>query len=241
MDAIFIQARLKSTRLKRKVILNHKGRTIIEYLIKRLKDNINIPLILLTSNHQEDNPLEEIAKNNEIICFRGSEDDVINRFYTCALENEINRFYLVFGDEPFTDLDAVHLAFEKLKNTSNTIINNTGLPEGTYGYGMTLEVAKKLEDGKTSCENEVWGEMAKRIGINILTPFDSQNNDDIRLTIDYEEDFDVFKSIVDYFGENIFSKTVFEIKEHYKSVNLGEINKNRNSDYKERIKNQGEI
>lgn len=238
MKAIFIQARLKSTRLKKKVLLDYKGLSIIEYQINRLKKQLDIPIVLLTSTNNDDIPLLDISKKNDILYFAGSEDDVINRFYSCASTLRITSFYLIFGDEPFTATSVIEKTFNDLNNTNNLIISNVGLPEGTYGYGLSYATAKKLEENKTSADNEVWGKMAEEIGIQVSKPFENNNNQDIRLTIDYPEDFEVFKKIIDIIGDEYLNISLEELISIYNKNELYKTNGFRIREYKGRLASQ---
>ena len=86
MNAILLTVRTNSTRLPNKCLLKlYNGITTIEYLINRLK-NTNIDIILCTSTNENDNILVEIAIKNNILFFRGSENDKLDRWYNCCLK-----------------------------------------------------------------------------------------------------------------------------------------------------------
>ena len=75
-----ITARLKSTRLKNKIILKVKGKYLISHMIERIKKSNNINnIILCTSTNRQDDLLEKLSKEENILCFRGSEEDVADR------------------------------------------------------------------------------------------------------------------------------------------------------------------
>jgi spore coat polysaccharide biosynthesis protein SpsF len=241
INAIFIQARLKSTRLEKKVFKEYKGRTVIEYQIERLKHNCSYPIILLTSINSQDDPLAELCLKHDIPCFRGSEEDVIERFTQCAEKHNVENFYLIYGDEPFTDIFTLNETFKLLITSKELIVFNNHLPEGTYGYGFTKAAAIALNQKKTNFENEVWGEMVKKIGIRIWQKTSNNFSDDIRLTIDYQEDFIVFTKIIDYFNERIFSTPIDQIIHFYIENNLQQTNGIRIKDYKDRLIEQGKI
>ncbi len=194
INSVFVQARLKSTRLNKKVLIKLNGRPIIDYLVSRIQKNTSYPVILLTSTNKKDNPLIEYAKQKGIAYFAGSENDVIDRFYRACIEFKVKKFYLLYGDEPNVDIPTIINNFSILSQKKDVIIFNHGLPEGTYRYGFSLKSAEILNNNKTSYNNEVWGQMAKRIGVNIFNnvtnriPFENR----VRLAIDYKEDLQVF-------------------------------------------------
>ena len=75
-----VTARLKSTRLPRKLLLEIKGKSIISHMIDRLKLANNVDeIIICTSTEDQDRPLGELAKENNVKCFFGNPDDVLAR------------------------------------------------------------------------------------------------------------------------------------------------------------------
>lgn len=245
MNAIFITARLKSTRLPKKVLLKVNGKPIIQYLIDRLKHNtINKKIILCTSTNSEDNELENIARINNIGFFRGAEDDVLLRYYECATANEINNFYIIYGDEPFVDIELMEKTFDQLNLYSKVFIDNSNLVDGTFGYGLNYETINYINANKTSENNEVWGIMVSKMDIKRIVnsylnfPYDPKS---VRLTIDYPEDLVVFEKLIESIGDNYKDLTIVEFTKLYHDLNLFLININRNKDYTERIRQQGNI
>ena len=83
--SFLITARLKSTRLAKKILLEVQGKPLITHMINRIKyaKNIN-KIIICTSTNTQDDPLEKIAQQEKIDCYRGSEDDVLQRLLETA-------------------------------------------------------------------------------------------------------------------------------------------------------------
>ena len=71
-DATFIiTARLKSTRLPKKILLEVKGKPLIVHMINRIKYSKKIKnIIIATSTNTQDDILEDIARKEKILCFR---------------------------------------------------------------------------------------------------------------------------------------------------------------------------
>ena len=83
-DYILVQARTGSQRLKNKILLKIHGKTILEILVSRLKKCKNIHnLIIVTTKKSRDDIIVKICKKNQINYFRGSESNLINRYYEC--------------------------------------------------------------------------------------------------------------------------------------------------------------
>ena len=77
-----IQARMGSTRRPGKVLEKIHGQTLLEHLLVRLRAVKEFDdIIIATTNHESDDVLYEWASSNDIKCFRGSEDNVLSRFY----------------------------------------------------------------------------------------------------------------------------------------------------------------
>ena len=77
-STFLITARLKSKRLPKKVLLEVQGKPLIVHMINRIKYAKKIDkIIICTSTNVQDDPLEEITKQENIYCYRGSEDDVL--------------------------------------------------------------------------------------------------------------------------------------------------------------------
>ena len=80
--AFLITARLKSTRLPKKILLEVVGKPLIVHMLDRIKNATSIDkIIICTSINPQDDPLEEIAGQEQFSCFRGREEDVLVRYW----------------------------------------------------------------------------------------------------------------------------------------------------------------
>ena len=80
-----LQVRMNSQRLPGKVLMPISGKPMLLYLINRLKKSRYIDkLIVCTTTNKSDNEIEKICNKNNILCFRGSENDVLERIYLAA-------------------------------------------------------------------------------------------------------------------------------------------------------------
>lgn len=99
-----LQARIRSSRLPGKVMMPLQGNSVIEIIIARLLRSEKLDgIIIVTSNKSENDALAYIAGQYHVPCFRGSEKDVLDRFYMAALENKVEHIVRVTGDCPLTD------------------------------------------------------------------------------------------------------------------------------------------
>ena len=105
---LIVQARVGSTRFPRKVLEPFAGGlNLLEFQLQRLKQAFpEAPIVVATSTLAADDPIEAIAKKMGVFCFRGDEQDVLNRFLRCCqhfgFEESIIR---ICGDNPFLQLE----------------------------------------------------------------------------------------------------------------------------------------
>ena len=115
--AFLITARLKSTRLPRKILLPVKGKPLLVHMLDRIKNAQNIDkIIICTSINSEDDPLEEIAKEENVFCFRGSEDDVLSRLYEASYKYKLDFFVNKAADGPMVDPFFIDKAIKIIPN-----------------------------------------------------------------------------------------------------------------------------
>ena len=101
---VIIQARLGSTRFPNKMIKKIGNQAIIEILIKRLKQSKFINnIILATTEKKHDDKLDLLARKNKIRVFRGSEDNVLERFYKASKSTKSDYIIRICGDCPLLD------------------------------------------------------------------------------------------------------------------------------------------
>jgi spore coat polysaccharide biosynthesis protein SpsF len=99
-----IQARMSSSRLPGKVLINIEGKSVLEHVYDRVKHAESIDeIIVATSLNQEDDAIEDLCQSKKINIFRGSLDDVLGRFYQCAKENNASHVLRITADCPMLD------------------------------------------------------------------------------------------------------------------------------------------
>ena len=99
-----IQARMGSSRFPRKMIARLGPYTLIEWVFIRVNKTKNIDKVLLaTSDLPRDDELVKIANKYNINVYRGSELDVLKRFYNAAYKNKAKTIIRICADNPFID------------------------------------------------------------------------------------------------------------------------------------------
>ncbi|HOY39442.1 MAG: glycosyl transferase family 2 [Bacteroidales bacterium] len=101
-QGIIIQARLGSTRFPGKILRDFSGgRSILQIQCEKLTGLNETQLIVATTTSEKDDDIEMFCKDHDLLCFRGSENDVLKRFIDCAHKYEFTHVIRVCSDNPF--------------------------------------------------------------------------------------------------------------------------------------------
>ena len=119
---------------------------MIQYLVNRIRANSDIRIVLCTSINKQDDDLVDYALHNSIDYYRGSEEDVLERYYQASKEFNVNKFYIIYGDEPFIDIELMQKTLKQMNESKNQFVDNSDYVDGTFGYGMTLNAIKYINE-----------------------------------------------------------------------------------------------
>ena len=202
MKAVIVQARMGSSRLPGKVLKPINKIPMLKFLYDRLLKSKKIDkIIIATSSLDTDNPIEELCLKYRIPFFRGSENNVLERYYLCAKQFHIKTIIRVTADCPFIDpslIDKMLISFSKsnLDYFANTVPPEKSLwPDGSdieiFSFGA-LEKANSEAIESDDLEHVTfyfWKSKSKLFKIGQI-----KNNFDwskYRFTVDYPEDYEV--------------------------------------------------
>jgi spore coat polysaccharide biosynthesis protein SpsF len=205
---IILQARLNSERLPGKVMRTIGGKPMIGILIDRLKQS-ELSIILATSVNQENDILADYARSLGVLVFRGSEENVLERYYLAAKSVEAKVIIRVTGDNPLIDgiLLRKNVDYFLKVNNPNTYLS-TGLSQ-TWPLGISIEIFNfdLLEEAYLSATlpgefEHVTPYMHQNVpgNITILSPENSRKRYHYRLTVDTEADFTLSSILIEDFG-----------------------------------------
>ena len=230
----FITARLKSTRLKRKILLDLNGKKVIDRIIERAKKVKGIDnVVLCTSINQEDSELIDYANKNNIDFFAGSEDDVLHRLMSAAIHYRCDAFVNITADNPLFSIYTSNILVDIFKKNNYDFINTKGLPIGMNTYLFNLRVLRFIVKFKDEVDTEIWGPFINQpnfFNIHELI-IKSKLNESKRITIDYLEDYYLVKEIYKNF-DPMYIPNVFDIiKLFSENPNLYNINFMRKQKY----------
>ncbi|WKA47114.1 glycosyltransferase family protein [Geobacillus zalihae] len=204
--AAIIQARMGSTRFPGKVLKKVLGKTLLEYQIERVKRAKTIDeIIIATTTKESDDPIVQLCQQLSIPYYRGSEEDVLSRYYEAATEFGVDVVVRLTSDCPIIDPNVIDKVVEHyLENkdrydyVSNTLTRT--YPRGLDTEVMSYEVLKKAHD-----------EAKELIYREHVTAYIYHHPDQFRLcnvsnekdeskhrwTVDTEEDFLLIKNILE--------------------------------------------
>ena len=228
---IFITVRTGSSRLPNKALLKIKNKTTIEHLISRVKkSNLADKIILCTTYLPEDNILCEIARNNEILYHRGSVEDKLMRWNEACEKYSIDFFVTADGDDLFCEPELIDLAFKQYNNSDIDFIMSDEIICGTFTYGIKSSALRKVCEIKNTSNTEMMWPYFTDTGLFKVESLQEIPKEfkrkDIRMTLDYEDDFIFFKKIIEFFEkENKKYFSLHDIITHIdKNPKIKEIN-----------------
>ena len=206
---IILQARTGSTRMPEKVILPfYQEQSILDLLLDKVM-KLGIPVVLATTVNPSDDRICTLTEKHGVWVFRGSEDDVLDRFIQAAHAFGFSKIIRVCADNPFLDLagmktliaefdesDADYLSFQ-LAGNKPSILTHFGF--WTEAVRLeALEKAQQLTSEKLYHEhvtNFIYGNPAL---FNVqFIPADPLvfSSTDIRMTLDTPQDFEIQQKI----------------------------------------------
>lgn len=206
---VIIQARTGSTRMPEKVIRPfYEDQTILDLLLEKAKKT-SLPLLLATTVNPSDDRLCSLAESHGVRVFRGSENDVLDRFIQAAQLAGFEKIIRVCADNPFLDLaslqnlasefkqsDADYLGFELAGNKPSILTH--------FGFWAEAVRLEALEKAARLTSEKLYHEHVTNFIYGNPTLFKVQflaadpvvfTRTDIRMTLDTAEDFDLQKKI----------------------------------------------
>lgn len=145
-----IEARMTSTRLPQKVMLDLAGKPVLYRIVERLKRSKYLDdIVIVTSTDISDDVIVDFCKVNNISCFRGSLDDVMLRVLDGAKAYNADIIVEITGDCPVISYEHVDLLiekyFEKNVDYAANIIERT-YPRGFDTQVFSVETLQKASD-----------------------------------------------------------------------------------------------
>ncbi len=204
---VVIQARMTSTRLPGKVLMDLAGRPMLERQLQRLDRCEKVDeIVLAVTTNPADDPLVDLARRLGRRCYRGSEDDVLSRYLGAAREAQAEMIVRITSDCPLIDpveTDLVIDALRRRRVTCDYASNGLepSLPRGLDCEALwrdALERTARMATSAAAREHVTWfcyGERPELFALHsVRRPFDAH---DLRWTVDTPDDLTVVRRLYD--------------------------------------------
>ncbi len=156
-----IQARMASTRLPGKVLMDLAGKPMLAHVVMRvglcrLIDDV----IIATSRQSQDDPIEQLAQRLKCACFRGSETDVLARFVGAAKQTSAEIIVRITADCPLIDATVIERVVETMITNGDACDYASNVQQRSFPHGLDteaffLDTLMRLDRlGKTSVARE---------------------------------------------------------------------------------------
>jgi len=210
-----IQARMGSTRLPGKVLMDINGKPLLWHIVNRVSASKYVSkIVLATSTDKKDDKIEDFAKEYRINIFRGSEDDCLDRYYQTAKKYNADVIVRITGDCPLICPDIIDKVILEYLNDSYDYVTNTILY--TYPDGCDVEVfsfkalEKAWKESKDHVEREhvtVYIKNSGKFKIKNVYNENPVNPEEYKWSVDRIEDLEFVREVYKYLYQNgkIFS------------------------------------
>jgi len=192
---VIIQARMQSTRMPGKVLMSlpfPNGRPVLSRIVESLVKVEKIDkIIVATSIEKENDPIEEFCIKNGIAVYRGDELDVQSRFIHLIEEYGFDHVIRLTGDNPIIDCKYLEIAISSHLKSNSDYTKTTGLPLGTnFELIKSGVLSCRSKENRSQEEKEhVTYHFAKSDDFSRNIIQFSTDISDLRLTIDYPQDY----------------------------------------------------
>jgi len=195
-----IQGRLGSTRLPGKILMEVMRRPLLSYQIERLRlSKLITRIIVATTTNAEDNPVVELAQGEKVEIYRGSEHDVLDRYYQAAKTFSAEHVMRLTADCPLIDIDICdRISNEYFTSGSDYVRTGETFAEGLDCEIMSFEALEcSWKEAKLKSEREHVTLYIRNHPDRFTVKIVENKTDDskYRITIDEEADFHVIEAI----------------------------------------------
>lgn len=197
-----IQARCGSTRFPNKVFALIDGKPLLWHVVNRLKYATKIDdIIVATTVSEKDDKIEEWCKENNVHCFRGSEENVLNRYYSASEAFPSDYVVRITADDPFKEPKVIDAVIIKLIEEGYDHVTNNLPP--SFPEGLDCEAFKKSaldrseKEAETAFEREHVTQYIYHHPeiFKIGNVSNSENLSYLRWTVDKDVDFEMVKAV----------------------------------------------
>jgi spore coat polysaccharide biosynthesis protein SpsF len=212
MTTAIIQARMSSTRLPGKVLLDLAGEPMLARVVERTQQASTIDrVIVATTVEPDDEPIAELCRSRGWAVSRGSRDDVLDRYYQAAVTDGADPIVRITSDCPVIDPGVIDLVVKQL--TAGIDYASNINPRRTFPRGLDVEAFP------FSALSTAWRDDREATGREHVTPFLYRHPERFRValvesdrpdaaghrwSVDTPEDYELLRRIYAHFGNREF-------------------------------------
>lgn len=206
--AFIIQARMKSTRLPGKILMDiplGSGKSILLWIVEELKKSkFNKDILVATSTNSENDALVLFCELNNVNCFRGNEENVLSRFIAISRQEKYDCIVRLTADNPIIDVSILDQTITNHFLEQNDYTRSQGLP-----IGMNFEIISPhslfdIENYRiTDSDKEhvtLFIKNNKKYKKGVFYPRVKDGFDKLRLTVDYASDYSLLSIILSQYS-----------------------------------------
>jgi glutamate-1-semialdehyde aminotransferase/spore coat polysaccharide biosynthesis protein SpsF (cytidylyltransferase family) len=201
-----VQARMGSQRFPGKTLVDLEGRPMLARVVDRVRQSRMVDrVVVATSSGSADDPIAAFCQREEVACFRGNEDDVLDRFYEAAKENGADIVVRITADCPLIDGGVIDRVIERFRRGDCDYASNA--LRYTYPDGLDTEVFSM------AALKQAWREASKQSEREHVTPYlragkfrvvnvasDLPLETSLRWTVDHPADMNFVRGVYSAFG-----------------------------------------
>jgi spore coat polysaccharide biosynthesis protein SpsF len=234
MIAAIIQARTGSTRLPNKIFKLIEGKPLIWHITERVKQaKLVDKIIIATTVNSMDDGVEQWCSENGVAVYRGSEDDVLNRYYEAAVQAKADVVIRITCDDPFKDPGVIDATVQYFLDNHFDFASNNNPPTFPEGLDVEIMTFKTLETMEQNAATDFEREHVTQYVYKNPAKFSvgnyqyEKNLSQLRWTIDTENDLQMARTVYNYLypSEPFFTyKDILKLLEKHPEIT--EINQN---------------
>lgn len=221
-----IEARMGSSRLPGKTLTEiYQGEVLLGVVVKRFRQCREIDdVCVATTDMPQDDVIANWCEQKNVCCYRGSENDVLDRVVKTAISAKADAIVQMGADSAYLDFDLIDALVKIYKQGRYDYVCNDlelSYPLGIYGHVVRMSALSELnarndltEEDREDVVRYFWEHPEKYALLNVPAPA-QLHCPELRLTIDYREDLEQAKAVYAHFGDYRF--TIADILKLYKA------------------------
>lgn len=209
---IIIQARMGSTRLPGKILKPLDSMDALGYNVARCKAIQNVSeVIVATSNLPQDDAIEQWCKEKDVAYYRGSENDVLDRYVQCAKNYAPDYVVRVTSDCPFVDYEMANEMTTLMKKERKDVMilegqMPRGLPVEIISYETLLTIHEKGTEPRHREHVTYYAyEFKEQFNTVVYHVPSNRQYPELRITLDTDEDYAMLQKVAEHFKNPLVS------------------------------------